>query len=126
MDKNSLSNVKKLTITVFLPIILRDNLKFSMAASQCLVAPPYLFSAILMYGTSWAGDRYRVRAPILVVNSLITIIGLPIMGFHSNNAVRYFGVFISVAGANANVPAVMAYQVTTPPLTIHLLEVAVD
>ncbi|KAL1952484.1 hypothetical protein VTO42DRAFT_5274 [Malbranchea cinnamomea] len=83
---------------------------FSMAASQCLVAPPYVFAAILMFCMSWIGDRYRIRAPIIVVNCIIAIIGLPIMGFHSNPAVRYFGVFLGVAGANANVPATMAYQ----------------
>ncbi|KJF61342.1 phthalate transporter [Coccidioides immitis RS] len=94
----------------FLPIILRDNLGFSLAASQCLIAPPYVFSAILMFVTSWISDRYRMRAPIILLNCIILIVGLPIMGFHSNNAVRYFGVFIAVAGANANVPAIMAYQ----------------
>ncbi|EEP80396.1 conserved hypothetical protein [Uncinocarpus reesii 1704] len=94
----------------FLPIILKDNLGFSLAASQCLIAPPYAFSAILMFVMSWISDRFRTRAPVIIANCIILIIGLPIMGFHSNNAVRYFGVFIAVAGANANVPAIMAYQ----------------
>jgi len=35
------------------------------------------------------------------------IIGLALMGFHTNNAVRYFGVFLATAGANTNVPVVM-------------------
>lgn len=103
---------RTLTKTVFLPIILRENMGFSLAASQCLIAPPYAFSAILMYLTSWVGDRFRVRGIIIVANSLIAIIGLPIMGFHADPAVRYFGVFIAVGGANANVPALMAYQVS--------------
>ncbi|EEY22931.1 pantothenate transporter liz1 [Verticillium alfalfae VaMs.102] len=34
----------------------------------------------------------------------------PIMGFHPNSNVRYFGVFLVTAGANSNIPAVMAYQ----------------
>lgn len=54
-----------------------------------------------MFGGAWVGDRYHIRAPILVFNALLAIIGLPIMGFHKNNAVRYFGVFLTVAGANA-------------------------
>ncbi|BCS18616.1 uncharacterized protein APUU_11444S [Aspergillus puulaauensis] len=94
----------------FLPIILRENLKFSLAASQCLIAPPYAFAAILMYATAWVGDRYRVRGVIIVVNSLIAVIGLPIMGFHPSPSVRYFGVFLAVGGTNANVPATMTYQ----------------
>ena len=63
-----------------------------------------------MYATSWYGDKYKTRAPVLIFNSVISIIGLPIMGFSTNNAVRYFGAFIGIAGANANVPATMAYQ----------------
>ena len=94
----------------FLPIVLREGFGFSLAASQCLIAPPYVLSAILMYATSWLGDRYHTRAPILVLNTIISLIGLPMMGFHSNSTVRYIGAFIGVAGANANVPAAMAYQ----------------
>jgi hypothetical protein len=63
-----------------------------------------------MYVTSWLGDKYRVRAIILVGNSVISLIGLPIMAFASNSGVKYFGVFIGVAGVNANIPAAMAYQ----------------
>lgn len=63
-----------------------------------------------MWTTSWAGDKYHFRGPILVLNSIIALIGLPIMGFATNSGVRYFGVFITTAGVNANVPASMAYQ----------------
>ncbi|MBH1945599.1 hypothetical protein I5L01_15380, partial [Erythrobacter sp. YJ-T3-07] len=38
------------------------------------------------------------------------LIGVPIMGWHSNAAVRYFGVFLVTAGANSNVPAALSYQ----------------
>jgi MFS family permease len=41
---------------------------------------------------------------------LLCIIGLPIMGFHKNPNIRYFGVFLTTAGANSNIPAAMSYQ----------------
>lgn len=63
-----------------------------------------------MFATAWAGDRWHMRAPILIFNACISIIGLPIMGFTSNSALRYFGAFLGVAGTNACVPATMAYQ----------------
>lgn len=63
-----------------------------------------------MYATAWVGDKYRMRAPIIIFNSLLAIIGLPMMGFAKSDAVRYVGVFFTVAGANANIPACMAYQ----------------
>ncbi|KAI9670888.1 MAG: hypothetical protein M1817_003773 [Caeruleum heppii] len=97
-------------IAYFLPIILRNGLGYSVAAAQCLVAPPYAFAAIVMYGTAWVGDKYHLRGPILIFNAVLALIGLPIMGFHKSNAVRYFGVFLTTAGANANIPASMAYQ----------------
>ncbi|OJJ54955.1 hypothetical protein ASPSYDRAFT_34775 [Aspergillus sydowii CBS 593.65] len=97
-------------IAYFLPIILRDNMGFSVGAAQCLVAPPFVLAGILMVATSWVGDKYCMRAPILAFNSVVTLIGLPIMGFAESSAVRFFGVFLTTAGVNANIPACMAYQ----------------
>ncbi|KAF2205344.1 MFS general substrate transporter [Delitschia confertaspora ATCC 74209] len=98
-------------LAFFLPIILSENMGFDTGTSQCLaVAPPYAFAGIIMYTTGWLGDKYRVRSPIIVFNMVLCLIGLPIMGFHKNAGIRYFGVFLVTAGANSNVPATMAYQ----------------
>ncbi|KAK8104429.1 uncharacterized protein PG998_011462 [Apiospora kogelbergensis] len=93
-----------------LPIILRDNLGFSVAMSQCLGAPPYAASIFVMYGVNWYGDRKKQRGPILVFLSLVSLIGLPIMGFVENPWVKYFGVFVTISGTNSCIPSVMAYQ----------------
>lgn len=97
-------------IAYFLPIILMEGMGFGIGASQCLVAPPYVFAGMIMYSTAWVGDRYHTRGPVLVFNALLCIIGLPMMGFATGNATRYAGVFLTVAGANANIPTCMAYQ----------------
>ncbi|CAK7221443.1 hypothetical protein SEUCBS140593_004570 [Sporothrix eucalyptigena] len=97
-------------LAYFLPIILVGNMGFSIVEAQCLVAPPYVFAGIVMIATSWVGDRYHIRGPIVLFNNLLCIIGLPIVGFHPNAAVRYFGVFLITAGANNNVPSVMSYM----------------
>jgi sugar phosphate permease len=97
-------------LAYFLPIILTGNMGFDVGTSQCLVAPPYALAGIVMISTAWAGDRYKVRGPIILFNMVLCITGLPIMGFHPNPNVRYFGVFLTTAGANSNVPAVMSYQ----------------
>lgn len=97
-------------LAYFLPIILQANMGFEPAAALCLVAPPYAFAGMVMFGGAWLGDRYRVRGPIIALNMLLLVIGLPIMGFHSSPNVRYFSVFLVTAGANANIPATMAYQ----------------
>lgn len=97
-------------LAFFIPVILNTGMKFDIAKSQCLVAPPYVLAGITMFVTGWAGDKYHFRGPIVVFNNLLCIIGLPIMGWGSSPAVRYFGVFLVTAGANANVPSVMSYQ----------------
>ncbi|KAF9883929.1 hypothetical protein FE257_002672 [Aspergillus nanangensis] len=97
-------------IAYFLPIILQAGMGFSVGAAQCLVAPPFGFAGIVMYAGAWVGDKYRVRGLIVIFNALLCIIGVPIMGFAKGNAARYVGVFFAVAGANANIPSVMAYQ----------------
>lgn len=93
-----------------LPILLNANLGFTVAESQCLVAPPYAFAGFVMLVTGWMGDKFRVRGPVIIINMVIALVGLPIMGFHPDPKVRYFGVFLVTAGANSNIPAVMGFQ----------------
>lgn len=83
---------------------------FGTGESQCLVAPPYAFAGLVMMTTAFFSDKYKIRAPFIVLNSVLALIGLPLMGWAESNAVRYFGVFLTTAGANANVPAAMGYQ----------------
>ncbi|KAL5363301.1 major facilitator superfamily domain-containing protein [Aspergillus floccosus] len=97
-------------ISYFLPLIYREGMGFSMGASLCLFAPPYTAAGIIMFATSYMGDRYRVRGPILVFNAVLTLIGLPLMGFAKDNGPRLVGCFLTTMGANSNVPAAMAYQ----------------
>jgi hypothetical protein len=97
-------------MSYFLPIILSDGMGFGVGASQCLTAPPWVFAGVVMYATAWVADKYRTRVPILVFNACLSITGLPLMAFATNNGARYLGTFLTVAGANANVPACMAWQ----------------
>ena len=63
-----------------------------------------------MIASAYIGDHYHIRGPILIFNSLIALVGLPIMGFVSSSGARYFGVFLVTAGTNANIPTALAYQ----------------
>ncbi|KAL7921324.1 MFS general substrate transporter [Trichoderma austrokoningii] len=93
-----------------LPLILTQSMGFSVGQSQCLVAPPYALAAIVMFAAAWIGDRLRIRGHLVVLNMALCLVGLPIMGWASRPGVRYFGIFLVTAGANSNVPAVMALQ----------------
>jgi hypothetical protein len=58
-----------------------------------------------MYGFAVLGDKHRVRAPIIIANAIIGLIGLPLLGYATNNGVRYFGAFLATISCNANIPA---------------------
>jgi hypothetical protein len=93
-----------------LPIILSTKLKFSVAMAQCMGAPPYAASGFMMYGSAWLSDKYKIRGPVVCALCLVSLIGLPIMGFVNNPWGQYVGVFITISGTNSCIPAIMAYQ----------------
>ena len=122
-----LSTTCTYAIAYFLPIILNDGMGFSIAATECLVSPPYVAAAIVMYGWAYLGDKYHIRAPFILIDGVLLLIGkafvfqdsrqhaneslgLPLLGFAKGNGVRYFGVFLATIGCNANVPCVLTYQ----------------
>ena len=97
-------------IAYFLPIILKDGMGFNTAQAQCLIAPPYIFAAIVMFAFAYYGDKYHIRSPFIIANGCIALVGLPLLGFAHNVGLRYFGVFLATAAANANVPCVLTWQ----------------
>jgi hypothetical protein len=105
-----LTTTNSYAIAYFLPVILNRGMGFSIAASQCLIAPPYVAAGIVMYGFAVLGDKYHTRGPIVIANAILALIGLPLLGYTTNNGVRYFGVFLATISANANVPAILTYQ----------------
>lgn len=94
----------------FLPIILQQELGFEVAAAQCLVAPLYVFGALLMWSESVISDRLRWRAPFLIFNASLSIIGLLVLGFAPSKGGKYTGCYFIIAGANANIPFTMTFQ----------------
>jgi hypothetical protein len=64
-------------IAYFLPIILNEGMGFSVAASECLVSPPYVAAAIVMYSWAYLGDKYHIRAPFILINGVLLLIGKP-------------------------------------------------
>lgn len=95
-----------------LPVVLRQSLGFSVAKALCLTTPPYFCSAIVMFASAWFSDKYHTRGPVLIFLTSVSLVGLPIMGWAGNPWVKYFGVFVTISGANSAIPTVMAYQVS--------------
>ncbi|TDZ17926.1 High-affinity nicotinic acid transporter [Colletotrichum orbiculare MAFF 240422] len=97
-------------LSFFLPIILKENMGFDTGKAQILVAPPYIFSAVIMYISGWLGDRYMMRGPIIIGDMMIAVVGISLIGFHRDAAVRYLGVFMMTAGSISAIPVTLAYQ----------------
>ncbi|CAM6123429.1 unnamed protein product [Calypogeia fissa] len=105
-----LATTNTYAIAYFLPIILRYGMGFSIAAALCLTTPPYVAAAIVMYCQAVIGDKFHIRGPLVIFNSVLGLIGLPLLGFATNNRVRYFGAFLATICGSANVPALLTYQ----------------
>ncbi|CZR47387.1 uncharacterized protein FPRO_08761 [Fusarium proliferatum ET1] len=97
-------------VAYFLPIVLRDGLRFSVVEAQTLNAPCYIFGGVLGLTESWLSDKYKLRGPFIMLNSILEIIGLSLLGFHYDNVVRYIGAYFVVGGANACLPLTLTYQ----------------
>ncbi|OQD88191.1 hypothetical protein PENANT_c004G08694 [Penicillium antarcticum] len=104
------NTVVSYAIAFFLPIILSSKLGFGVGASQALSTPPYFFAGVVMYVEGWLGDKWHLRSPIIIYNSLQTILGLCLLEWVASPGVQYFGIFLVASGSNANIPAVLAWQ----------------
>ncbi|KAG8834711.1 hypothetical protein FRC17_007617 [Serendipita sp. 399] len=93
----------------FLPIIM-VGMGYTDLNAQLLSAPPYFASIFIAFAGAWASDKYLIRAPIIMWQAVLSIIGLSMTAFHTRNDVRYAGVFLGLAGANANVAGVLGYM----------------
>ncbi|KAL4801860.1 phthalate transporter [Aspergillus unguis] len=98
------------SISYFLPIILQDSMGFSVAKAQCLVAPPYVAAAIVMFLEGVVADKWRIRGPIVAINAATSLLGLGLLGYLESPGPRYFGAFLATIGGNANCPALVSWQ----------------
>lgn len=93
----------------FSTVIIR-GMGFSAGVTQLLAAPPFVFAVISAFFFAWLGDKYRMRAPFIAIQAVITIVGLMLTAYHKKTGVRYFGIFLGVAGCQGNIPAILTYQ----------------
>lgn len=70
----------------------------------------YVVGSIVGFGQSLLSDRWRLRAPFLLFNCVVEVVGVVVLGYATQNGVRYFGAVLIVTGANSNVPLSLTYQ----------------
>ena len=105
-----LLNLVSTALSYFLPIILQSGMGFSTNKAILLSAPPYYYAVIPVLISSWIGDKYRLRGPIITFNSLCLIAGFGMLGFADQVIVRYIGTYLATGAYISNWAALNSYQ----------------
>lgn len=105
-----LLNLVSTALSYFLPIILQGGMGFSSNKAILLSSPPYYYSVIPVLLSSYIGDRYRIRAPVIIFNAVCLIVGFCMLGFPTQVTVRYIGTFLATGAYISNWAALNAYQ----------------
>lgn len=106
-----LVNIVTTALAYFLPIIL-SGMGFDENESIVLSAPPYYYATIPVIISSVIGDKYNLRGPIIIFNSICLIAGFSMLGFADQVAVRYIGTYLATGAYVSNWAAVTTYQTT--------------
>lgn len=105
-----LLNLVSTALSYFLPLILEGGMGFSSNQAILLSAPPYYYAAIPVLLSSFLGDHFRLRAPVIIFNALCLIAGIAMLGFPSQVTVRYVGTYFATGAYVSNWAALNAYQ----------------
>lgn len=105
-----LLNIVSTALSYFLPIILSNGMGFSSNQAILLSAPPYYYAVIPVLLSSYVGDKYRLRGPVIIFNALCLIVGFAMLGFASQVTVRYVGVYLATGAYISNWAALNAYS----------------
>ncbi|ODH45945.1 hypothetical protein GX48_07986 [Paracoccidioides brasiliensis] len=93
----------------FSPVILQ-GLGYSTGKVFLLLAPPALVSVPVAIIVSYFADKTRMRAPFIAALAVMCTVGYILIAYTKQNGVKYFGVFLGIAGANGSLPAILAWQ----------------
>ncbi|KAF9045114.1 major facilitator superfamily domain-containing protein [Panaeolus papilionaceus] len=104
-----LSIVTKDAQGFFLPIIL-VGMGWSKSAALLLSAPPLGPTLIVTLIVSYYSDKFKHRSGFMAGGTTVCIIGLVLMAYAKQNAVRYFGVFLMNAGNSGTTSSMVAYS----------------
>lgn len=104
-----LLNLVTTALAYFLPIILQSGMGFSENAAIILSAPPYYYSVLPVLLSSIVGDRFRLRGPVIVFNSVCLIVGFCMLGFAHQVTARYVGTFLATGAYVSNWAALTTY-----------------
>lgn len=85
---------------------------FTSINAQGLSAPPYIVAYIIAVTCAYFSDRYSIRGWYIAVGQGIGAIGYVMIAFAGPLAVRYFAVYLTVAGMYIAQPLMFSWCAT--------------
>lgn len=86
------------SLTNFLPTLV-NSFGFTTIQTLLLTSPPFILTAIFCLFNTWYSDRTSKRSPHMIYPSVVAIAGIIITMATTNNAARYFAIFLMLPGA---------------------------
>ncbi|KAK2750277.1 hypothetical protein FQN55_002424 [Onygenales sp. PD_40] len=86
------------------------SMGFSLDVALIMIFPSSIFAVVVGFIESIYSDKWRLRAPFIILNHVFWIIGAALVGFTVPKASRLLGIFLIVMGSQANYPLVIVYQ----------------
>jgi len=105
-----LLNMVSTSMSYFLPTILHNGMGFSTNKSILLNAPVYYWAVLPALLSSFVSDKFSLRGPVIIFNSICLICGFCMIGFVDQVTVRYIGTFLTTGAYVANWAALNAYM----------------
>lgn len=96
------------SLALFTPTIIAD-LNFSGASANLLSVPPYVLGAITTIATAFIADRIILRGPFILFWTCFVLAGYGILISNASAGVKYFAIFLTVAGTSPNIALAISY-----------------
>lgn len=96
------------SLALFTPSIIAA-LDFTGASANLLSVPPYVVGFITTLATAFLADRFIMRGPFILFWSCFVIAGYGILISNVSAGVKYFGIFLTVAGVSPNIAMAISY-----------------
>lgn len=90
------------SLALFTPTIVA-GLEFTGASANLISVPPYVLGFFTTIGTAFLADRFMYRGPFILFWATTTIVGYAILISHVSAGVKYFALFLTVAGVSPNI-----------------------
>ncbi|PGH18792.1 hypothetical protein AJ79_00205 [Helicocarpus griseus UAMH5409] len=94
----------------YFTVVILQGMGYSTGRVFLLSAPPAIVSVPVSLIVSYVADKTRLRAPFIAFMAIMCLVGYVLVTYAKQNGVKYFGIFLGIAGANGALPAILAWQ----------------